>query len=116
MGRPRQYASATERQRASRQRRREPSEPAAVETPPVETPVADTPRETRWQAACRRIAELEAEVARLKRELAGRVPQVTVTAQRLDQAVPGHCIHGAIYGRCAKLGCAAAGPAPPPKR
>jgi hypothetical protein len=68
---------------------------------------------TPLQAARARIAELEGEVSRLKRELAGRVTiprstNIVEEAFAAAAAVAGgrDCIHGATYGACRKLGCA----------
>lgn len=61
-----------------------------------------------------RVTELEEEVARLKRALAGRPTTETtgsntvvtpVTVSPLAGCEVGPCIHGGVYGRCRLLGC-----------
>lgn len=72
-----------------------------------------------------RVEELEGEVARLKKELAGRagVPATVAVGterigvtKRLEARASGPlrangpaCIHGGVYGACRKLGCGVGG-------
>lgn len=56
--------------------------------------------------ACRqRIADLEAEVAHLKRQLAERQGRTCDSGPEIAEMVRRTCVHGGVLGRCRKLGC-----------
>ena len=57
--------------------------------------------------ACTECGVLREEVARLKRELAGRVATPTMEVRRERFGLGDECIHGGSYGVCRKLGCRA---------